>query len=314
VSGLSPAVARAVVRWREQHGAFQNRQQLLEVSGLGPKTFEQSAGFLRIRGGDNPLDLTGVHPETYPVVEQIIVKTGKPIDQLMGRAELLKGLKPEQFATEGNSAPSPSRTSWPSWKSPAATRAPTLQGGALQRRRGRHRRPAGRHGAGRHGEQRRRSSAPSWTWACTRTGWCTSASWPTSSSSDAREVVKTGQIVKVKVLEVDVARKRISLTMKLDAQRPRARDGPRENRFESAPRGSKGPAGGAGRGGRQPAATAMASAFEKLKGTQRVVKVPRSWCMAVSFLRWQTPADDRVVATCVRIRRPHFKSETLWGR
>ncbi|HOM22086.1 MAG TPA: helix-hairpin-helix domain-containing protein, partial [Ottowia sp.] len=101
VSGLSPAVARAVVRWREQHGAFRSRQQLLEVSGLGPKTFEQSAGFLRIRGGDNPLDVTGVHPETYPVVEQIIVATGKPVDQLMGRAELLKGLKPEQFATEG---------------------------------------------------------------------------------------------------------------------------------------------------------------------------------------------------------------------
>ncbi|HRN08329.1 MAG TPA: Tex family protein, partial [Ottowia sp.] len=73
VSGLSGTVAKAVVRWREQHGAFKSRQQLLDVSGLGPKTFEQSAGFLRIRGGDNPLDMTGVHPETYPVVEQIIV-------------------------------------------------------------------------------------------------------------------------------------------------------------------------------------------------------------------------------------------------
>ena len=74
VSGLSASVAKAVVRWREAHGAFRSRQQLLEVSGLGAKTFEQCAGFLRIRGGDNPLDMTGVHPETYPVVEQIIVK------------------------------------------------------------------------------------------------------------------------------------------------------------------------------------------------------------------------------------------------
>jgi len=98
VSGLSGAVAKAVVRWREANGAFKSRQDLLKVTGLGAKTFEQSAGFLRIRGGDNPLDMTGVHPETYPVVEQILVKTGKPIEEIMGRSELLKTLKPEQFA------------------------------------------------------------------------------------------------------------------------------------------------------------------------------------------------------------------------
>jgi uncharacterized protein len=79
VSGLSGSVAKAVVRWRDANGVFKTRQDLLKVTGLGAKTFEQSAGFLRIRGGDNPLDMTGVHPETYPVVEQIIVKTAKPI-------------------------------------------------------------------------------------------------------------------------------------------------------------------------------------------------------------------------------------------
>ena len=100
VSGLSAGVAKAVVRWREGNGAFANRQQLLQVTGLGAKTFEQSAGFLRIRGGDNPLDMTGVHPETYSVVEQIIVETKKPVAELMGRAELLKTLKPERFANE----------------------------------------------------------------------------------------------------------------------------------------------------------------------------------------------------------------------
>ncbi|MDZ4358885.1 MAG: Tex family protein, partial [Variovorax sp.] len=100
VSGLSATVAKSVVRWREANGAFKSRQQLMEVSGLGAKTFEQAAGFLRIRGGDNPLDMTGVHPETYSVVEQIIAKTGQPVAALMGRADMLKTLRPELFANE----------------------------------------------------------------------------------------------------------------------------------------------------------------------------------------------------------------------
>jgi len=100
VSGLSGSVAKAVVRWRDDKGAFASRQELLKVTGLGPKAFEQSAGFLRIRGGSNPLDMTGVHPETYPVVEQIIVKTGKPVTELMGRADMLKTLRPERFAND----------------------------------------------------------------------------------------------------------------------------------------------------------------------------------------------------------------------
>ena len=100
VSGLSSHVARSVVNWRESHGAFRNRQQLLQVSGLGAKTFEQSAGFLRIRAGDNPLDMTGVHPETYPVVEKIVKHSGQEVAALMGRAELLHQLKPQWFADE----------------------------------------------------------------------------------------------------------------------------------------------------------------------------------------------------------------------
>ncbi len=100
VSGLSGSVAKAVVRWREQHGAFKTRKQLMEVAGLGAKTFEQSAGFLRIRGGDNPLDMTGVHPETYPVVEKIMQTTGRPVAELMGRADMLKTLRPELLANE----------------------------------------------------------------------------------------------------------------------------------------------------------------------------------------------------------------------
>ena len=267
VSGLSGTVAKAVVRWREQHGAFKSRQQLLDVSGLGPKTFEQSAGFLRIRDGDNPLDMTGVHPETYPVVEQIIVKTGKPIDQIMGRAELLKPLKPEAFATPQFGAitvkdilaelEKPGRDPRPDFKVArfndgvediADLREGMVLEGTVSN--------VAQFGAfvdlGVHQD-----------------GLVHVSQLANKFVNDAREVVKTGQIVKVKVLEVDVPRKRISLTMKLDAQAPR-RDAPRENRFENAGRGRGGYSSApGGRGAGQTAtAGAMASAFEKLKGLQ----------------------------------------------
>ena len=267
VSGLSGTVAKAVVRWREQHGAFKSRQQLLDVSGLGPKTFEQSAGFLRIRGGDNPLDMTGVHPETYPVVEQIIIKTGKPIDQIMGRAELLKPLKPEAFATPQFGAitvkdilaelEKPGRDPRPDFKVArfndgvediADLREGMVLEGTVSN--------VAQFGAfvdlGVHQD-----------------GLVHVSQLANKFVNDAREVVKTGQIVKVKVLEVDVPRKRISLTMKLDAQAPR-RDAPRENRFENAGRGRGGYSSAPGGRGAGQTATggAMASAFEKLKGLQ----------------------------------------------
>ncbi|MFM8576712.1 MAG: Tex family protein, partial [Limnohabitans sp.] len=228
VSGLSGSVAKAVVRWREAHGAFRSRQDLLKVTGLGAKTFEQSAGFLRIRGGDNPLDMTGVHPETYSVVEQIIVKTGKPIQEIMGRSDVLKGLKPEVFASAQFGAitirdilgelEKPGRDPRPDFKVARLTdgvediqdlkEGMTLEGTVSN---------VAQFGAfvdlGVHQD-----------------GLVHVSQLAHKFVSDAREVVKTGDIVKVKVLEVDVARKRISLTMKLDAA-PAKRDGPRENRF-----------------------------------------------------------------------------------
>ncbi|MFV0681563.1 helix-hairpin-helix domain-containing protein, partial [Ottowia sp.] len=243
VSGLSGKVAKAVVRWREQHGAFKRRQQLLDVSGLGPKAFEQSAGFLRIRGGDNPLDMTGVHPETYPVVEQIIVKTGQPIEQLMGRAELLKGLKPEQFSSEGFGAltvkdilaelEKPGRDPRPDF---AVARfndgvddiADLREGMVLE------------------GTVSNVAAFGAFVdLGVHQDGLVHVSQLANKFVSDAREVVKTGQIVKVTVLEVDVARKRISLSMKQGAQ-PARRDGPRENRIEhTAGRGGRGQGGGA---------------------------------------------------------------------
>jgi uncharacterized protein len=100
VSGLSGAVAAGIVRWRDAHGAFRNRRQLREVAGLGDKTFEQSAGFLRIRGGDHPLDGSGVHPETYPLVEKISAAVGRPLNELLGHSDVIGTLRPEAFADE----------------------------------------------------------------------------------------------------------------------------------------------------------------------------------------------------------------------
>ncbi len=267
VSGLSASVAKSVVRWRDANGSFQNRKQLMDVAGLGAKTFEQAAGFLRIRGGDNPLDMTGVHPETYPVVEQIIAATGKPVDQLMGRSDVLKGLKAEQFVTEKFGAitvkdilgelDKPGRDPRPDFVVARfndgvedikdlkegmileGTVSNVAQFGAFV--------DLGVH----------------------QDGLVHVSQMSHKFVEDAREVVKTGQIVKVKVLEVDVARNRISLTMKLDAA-PARRDGPRDNRFESAGRGGRGSYGG-GQGGRreEPAQNAMASAFAKLQSLKK---------------------------------------------
>lgn len=262
VSGLSAGVAKAVVRWREANGAFATRKQLLEVTGFGGKTFEQSAGFLRIRGGANPLDMTGVHPETYPVVEQMIEKTGKPIDALMGRAEMLKTLKPELFANE---------------KFGVITVKDIL--GELEKP-GRDPRPDFKVARFNEGVEDIKDLVEGMVLEGTvsnvaqfgafvdlgvhQDGLVHVSQLSHKFVNDAREVVKTGDIVKVKVMEVDVARKRIGLSMKLDAA-PGRRDGPRENRFEGAGRGQQGPR----RDNTPQPAGQMASAFAKLQGLRK---------------------------------------------
>lgn len=268
VSGLSGSVAKAVVRWRESHGAFKNRQQLLEVSGLGAKTFELAAGFLRIRDGDNPLDMTGVHPETYPVVEQIIKKTGQPVANLMGRADMLKTLRPELFANEKfgvitvkdilGELEKPGRDPRPDFQVARFNEgvddiADLKEGMVLE------------------GTVSNVAQFGAFVdLGVHQDGLIHVSQLSHKFVNDAREVVKTGDIVKVKVLEVDVARKRISLTMKLDAA-PARKDGPRDNRYEPARGGPRGGySGGQGSGQRQPeAAGAMASAFAKLQGLNK---------------------------------------------
>jgi uncharacterized protein len=265
VSGLSGSVAKAVVRWRDANGVFKTRQDLLKVTGLGAKTFEQSAGFLRIRGGDNPLDMTGVHPETYPVVEQIIVKTAKPIQEIMGRSDVLKTLRPELFANEKFGAitikdilgelEKPGRDPRPDFKVARLAdgvedikdlkEGMTLEGTVSN---------VAQFGAfidlGVHQD-----------------GLVHVSQLANKFVTDAREVVKTGDIVKVKVLEVDVARKRISLTMKLDAA-PARRDGPRDNKFEGAGPGQRNRSAG-GYTSAPAASSAMASAFAKLQSAKK---------------------------------------------
>ncbi|MGV0960794.1 MAG: Tex family protein [Limnohabitans sp.] len=266
VSGLSASVAKSVVRWRDANGMFKTRQDLLKVTGLGAKTFEQSAGFLRIRGGDNPLDMTGVHPETYPVVEQIIVKTGKPVQEIMGRSDVLKTLKPELFANEKFGAitikdilgelEKPGRDPRPDFKVARLAdgvedikdlkEGMTLEGTVSN---------VAQFGAfidlGVHQD-----------------GLVHVSQLANKFVSDAREVVKTGDIVKVKVLEVDVVRKRISLTMKLDAAPARQGQdgrGPRDNKFEGAGRENRQRGGGGYTSPPAAAGSAMASAFAKLQ-------------------------------------------------
>ena len=260
VSGLSRSVARAVVQWREARGAFTNRQQLLQVGGLGAKTFEQSAGFLRIRGGDNPLDMTGVHPETYPVVERIMAHTGQPVAALMGRADMLKTLRPELFANE---------------RFGAITVRDIL--GELEKP-GRDPRPDFKVARLNEGIQELKDLQPGMVLEGTVTnvaafgafvdlgvhqdGLVHVSQLSHSFVREAHEVVKAGDIVKVQVLEVDVPRKRIALTMKLGAA-PGRGAAAGANRFEAVAAGQRG----------RPSATppqgsnAMSSAFARLKVT-----------------------------------------------
>ncbi|MEY2801076.1 MAG: hypothetical protein RL513_660, partial [Pseudomonadota bacterium] len=267
VSGLSGTVAKAVVRWREAHGAFRNRQQLMDVSGLGAKTFEQAAGFLRIRGGDNPLDMTGVHPETYPVVEKMLATAGKPVQEVMGRGDLLKTLRPELFASDTvgvitvkdilSELEKPGRDPRPDFQ--VARFNEGVQDIADLRE-----------GMELEGTVSNVAAFGAFVdLGVHQDGLVHVSQLSHKFVNDARAVVKTGDIVKVRVLEVDPARKRISLTMKLGDKPANGVRGARDargadNRFE--PRA-------AGRGWKPAPApaepTAMAGAFARLQGLRK---------------------------------------------
>ncbi len=259
VSGLSGTVAGNIVRWRDAHGAFRNRKQLLDVNGLGPKTFEQSAGFLRIPGGENPLDNSGVHPETYPLVEKVLAKAGKPLSELLGRSEVLKTLRPEMLVDERFGAitvkdvltelEKPGRDPRPDFK--VARLAEGVQdlkdlsvGMVLE------------------GTVSNVAQFGAFVdLGVHQDGLVHVSQLSNKFVNDAREVVKTGDIVKVKVMEVDLARKRISLTMKLDSVAPRGTQAAHERSSTSSAKRSAPQAANPG--------SAMAAAFAKLQQGRR---------------------------------------------
>lgn len=98
ISGLSESIATNIISFRDEHGPFRDRRQIRKVLRVGDRTFQQAAGFLRITNGDNPLDASAVHPEAYPVVERIVLRTGVPVRELMGKTPVLRALRPEEFA------------------------------------------------------------------------------------------------------------------------------------------------------------------------------------------------------------------------
>ncbi len=262
VAGLSASVAGSIVRWRDAHGAFKNRRQLLDVTGLGPKTFEQAAGFLRIRGGDNPLDASGVHPETYPVVERILAAAGRPVAELMGNTDVIRQLRPDTLADERFGAitvkdilaelEKPGRDPRPDFKVARFNEgiediADLKEGMVLE------------------GTVSNVAQFGAFVdLGVHQDGLIHVSQMARKFVSDAREVVKAGDIVKVKVLEVDLARKRISLTMKLETAPPAGAERG-DNRFRPAERSQRSGSGKPANASAPAAQGAMAAAFAKLR-------------------------------------------------
>jgi uncharacterized protein len=214
VSGIGAGLAQSIVQHRDANGPFKSRKALKEVPRLGPKAFEQCAGFLRINDGEDPLDASGVHPEAYPVVRRILAATKSDIKALIGNGEIVRQLKPQTFVDDTFGLPTvtdilrelekPGRDPRPAFKAAVfkegveeikhLKRGMILEGTVTN---------VAAFGAfvdiGVHQDGLVHISAMSKTFI-----------------KDPREVVKPGDIVKVKVLEVEVARKRIALTLRLD--------------------------------------------------------------------------------------------------
>ncbi len=214
VSGLNRVLAQNIVEYRDAHGPFPNRATIRKVPRVGEKTFEQAAGFLRINHGDNPLDRSAVHPEAYPVVERMLARLNKGIGEVMGKPALLKELSAEEFTTETFGLPTvrdilselekPGRDPRPEFKT-ATFREGVESLADLQ--------------AGMVLEGVVTNVAAFGAFVdigVHQDGLVHVSALANSFVKDPHEVVKPGQIVKVKVLSVDVPRQRISLTMRMD--------------------------------------------------------------------------------------------------
>ena len=216
VAGLSKVIAQNIVDWRDENGRFADRKQLLKVARLGPKAFEQCAGFLRIAGGKNALDASTVHPEAYPVVEKILQATQKTLSDLMGNSDVLRNLKAQDFVTEQFGVPTvsdilkelqkPGRDPRPEFKT--ATFADGIEtmndlrpGMVLE------------------GAVTNVTNFGAFVdIGVHQDGLVHISSLANRYVEDPHTVVKAGDIVSVKVLDVDIARKRIALTMRMDEE------------------------------------------------------------------------------------------------
>ena len=275
VSGLNSTLAKNIVSYRDEKGVFPNRRALKEVSRFGEKAFEQAAGFLRIPNGDNPLDTSSVHPEAYPVVERILKKISAEMKDVIGNRDKLKGLSPSEFTDEKFGVPTvrdillelekPGRDPRPefvtaTFKEGVETLNDLLPGMILE------------------GVVTNVANFGAFVdIGVHQDGLVHISALAEKFVSDPRDVVRVGQMVKVRVQEVDIPRKRIALTMRLNDEAPPARSMNGDGAGTSAS-GSGGGNGVGGAGGhrsnqaRRPAAApepagnnAMAAAFAKLK-------------------------------------------------
>ncbi len=216
VAGLNKTLAQNIVQYRDQHGRFTSRSQLLKVPRLGPKAYEQAAGFLRINNGTNPLDASGVHPEAYPLVEKIVAAHQKSVEQLIGNSSFLKQIDARQFVDDHfglltiadilKELDKPGRDPRPefqmaNFKDGVETLADLKPGMLLE------------------GVVTNVTNFGAFVdIGVHQDGLVHISSLADKFVSDPHQVVKAGDIVKVKVLEVDQARKRIALTMRMDEQ------------------------------------------------------------------------------------------------
>lgn len=216
VAGLTRMMAQNIVNWRDENGRFSNREQLLKVSRLGPKAFEQCAGFLRINHGDNPLDASTVHPEAYPVVQRILAATEQALQDLMGNASAVRSLKAVDFTDDKFGVPTvtdilkelekPGRDPRPEFKTATFAEGVEtlndLQPGMILE-----------------GSVTNVTNFGAFVdIGVHQDGLVHISSLADKFVEDPHTVVKAGDIVKVKVMEVDLQRKRIALSMRLDEQ------------------------------------------------------------------------------------------------
>jgi uncharacterized protein len=270
ISGLNTTLAKNIVDYRDANGAFPNRSALTKIPRLGEKTFEQAAGFLRINGGDNPLDRSSVHPEAYPVVERILARLGKPVDEVMGRSEVLKHVSATEFTDEKFGVPTvrdiltelekPGRDPRPEFKTAVfkdgIEKLADLQPGMILE-----------------GVVTNVAAFGAFVdVGVHQDGLVHVSALANRFVKNPHDVVKPGQIVKVKVVEVDVKRQRIGLTMKLEDTAAPSRDRADSGRRNADARPPRSPSSGRDRpaqskpAGREPELSgAMALAFSKLK-------------------------------------------------